>query len=69
MYSIRILKGEVDCARTLMVGDSLHTDILGGAAADFTTVLTTRDGFFAGADPHEYFDASGLRPHYMLPRI
>jgi len=66
---IKVVRGNVDGARTLMVGDSLHTDILGGAAAGFTTVLTTRDGFFAGADPLDYIETSAIRPHYMLPRI
>jgi len=63
------VRGAVDPARVLMVGDSLHTDIIGGAAAGFTTVLTTQDGFLAGVDPHDYFKASGIRPDYMLPRI
>ncbi len=66
---IQDVLGAVDPARILMVGDSLHTDILGGAAAGFTTVLTTQDGFLAGANPHDYFKASGIMPNYMLPRI
>jgi len=66
---IQQLRGRVDGARILMVGDSLHTDILGGAAAGFKTVLTTQDGFLSGAEPYEYFEASGIRPDYMLPRI
>ncbi len=66
---IQQVLGAIDPARVLMVGDSLHTDIIGGAAAGFTTVLTTQDGFFAGADPHKYFAACGIRPNYMLPRI
>lgn len=66
---IQDVLGTVDPARILMVGDSLHTDILGGAAAGFTTVLTTRDGFLAGVNPNEYFEKSGIRPDYMLPRI
>ncbi len=63
------VRGDVDLSRVLMVGDSLHTDIIGGAAAGFTTVLTTQDGFLSGVDPHKYFNASGIRPDYMLPRI
>ena len=66
---IRQVLGSIDPARVLMVGDSLHTDIIGGAAVGFTTVLTTQDGFFAGADPNEYFETSGIKPNYMLPRI
>ena len=63
------VRGAIDFSRVLMVGDSLHTDIIGGAAAGFTTVLTTQDGFLSGVDPHIYFNASGIRPNYMLPRI
>ncbi len=66
---IRQVRGEINSTRILMVGDSLHTDIIGGAAAGFTTVLTTQDGFFSGVDPLEYFKVSGIRPDYMLPRI
>lgn len=68
-HRIRQVQGAVDLSRVLMVGDSLHTDIIGGAAAGFKTVLTTQDGFLSGADPYEYFEASGIRPDYMLPRI
>ena len=68
-HRIRQVRGVVDPARILMVGDSLHTDILGGAAAGFKTVLTTQDGFLSGVDPYEYFEASGIRPNYMLARI
>lgn len=66
---IMALCGEVDPARVLMVGDSLHTDILGGAAAGFKTVLTTRDGFLKGVDPEPFIKASGIRPDFSLPGI
>ena len=66
---IQVACGEVDPARVLMVGDSLHTDILGGAAAGFKTVLTTRDGFLKGVDSEPYIKASCIRPDFSLPGI
>ena len=60
--------GDVDRARTVMVGDSLHTDILGGQAAGLKTALIAGYGFFAGADVPASIEASGIRPDYILDR-
>jgi glycerol 3-phosphatase-2 len=46
----RIRPGVPD-ERVLMVGDTLHTDILGGKAAGFRTALIAGYGFFDGEDP------------------
>ncbi len=56
-------------ARTLMVGDTLHTDILGGQAAGIKTALTIGDGFLKGVDVGRAIAVSGLRPDFILPRI
>ncbi|MGB8814375.1 MAG: HAD-IIA family hydrolase [Paracoccaceae bacterium] len=48
--------------RLAMVGDTLHTDILGGRAAGMGTVLITRHGLFAGQDTAPYIAASGIVP-------
>ncbi len=53
--------------RIAMVGDTLHTDILGGAAAGVGTVLITDHGLFAGRPVQGYIDASGIRPDWILP--
>jgi hypothetical protein len=50
MARSRIRAGVPD-NRVLMVGDTLHTDILGGQAAGFRTALFPGYGFFAGEDP------------------
>ncbi|MEM7669972.1 MAG: HAD-IIA family hydrolase, partial [Pseudomonadota bacterium] len=42
--------GEGDRGRIVMVGDSLHTDILGGQIAGLKTALIAGYGFFAGVD-------------------
>ncbi len=49
-------------ARIAMVGDTLHTDILGGAAAGIGTVLIADHGLFRGRDLRTYIDRSGIVP-------
>ncbi len=53
--------------RIAMVGDTLHTDILGGAAAGWKTVLITDFGLFKGCDVEEAIERSGIRPDYIAP--
>ncbi len=61
--------GAVPPARVLMVGDTLHTDILGGAAAGVKTLLVENHGMFKGADVMEYIEKSGIRPDFITPTI
>lgn len=49
-------------ARIAMVGDTLHTDVLGGKAARLGTVLIARHGLFRGLDPAPFITASGIVP-------
>jgi len=60
--------GSFEPARTVMVGDSLHTDILGGQAAKVKTALIAGFGFFAGHDVSGPISASGITPDYILER-
>ncbi len=56
--------------RAAMVGDTLHTDVLGGRAAGMGTILVTGHGMFAGADPGAAADAiraSGIVPDVVVP--
>ena len=55
--------------RLAMVGDTLHTDVLGGAAAGCRSVLVTDHGLFAGLDAQPFIQASGIIPDFILPRI
>ena len=55
-----------DRDRVLMVGDSLHTDVLGAQAAGLASALVTSHGFFAGDDAARWMEMSGIRPDYLL---
>lgn len=57
----------VERQRIAMVGDTLHTDILGGAAAGLGTVLITDHGLFQGCDTAPYIQRSGIRPDWIIP--
>ncbi len=61
--------GDVDPARTLMVGDTLHTDILGGAAAGLRTCLLCNYGFLAGQDTDALIAQSAIRPDLLSSYI
>ena len=55
--------------RVVMVGDTLHTDILGGAAQGWKTVLVTDHGLFKGLDVAPFIKASGIVPDWQLGSI
>jgi len=55
--------------RVAMVGDTLHTDILGGRAAGLRTILVRDFGLYAGADIVGYMSRSGITPDYECGRI
>jgi HAD superfamily hydrolase (TIGR01459 family) len=52
--------------RLAMVGDTLHTDTLGGRAAGMGTVLITAHGLFAGRDTAPFITASGIIPDAIV---
>ncbi len=53
--------------RLAMVGDTLHTDVLGGRASGMGTVLVTAHGLFAGRDTAPYVAACGIIPDAIIP--
>ncbi len=64
----RVLEAELkgaDRRRIAMVGDTLHTDILGGAAAGVRTVLVTGHGLLKGMDIPELIARSGIAPDFI----
>uniref|UniRef100_A0A2A3K139 TIGR01459 family HAD-type hydrolase n=2 Tax=Alloyangia mangrovi TaxID=1779329 RepID=A0A2A3K139_9RHOB len=55
--------------RILMVGDTLHTDILGGRQMGFATALVTAHGALVGLDPAEAIRRSGIVPDFVIGSI
>ena len=53
----------------LMVGDTLHTDILGGQNAGMKTLLITAEGSLQGMNIPECIAQSGIAPDFIAPRI
>ena len=56
-------------ARIAMIGDTLHTDVLGGAAQGWSTVLVSHHGLFKGVDVRAPIAASGIVPDFIIPEI
>ena len=63
---IRAIVGDFDPNRVLMVGDTLHTDILGGNEAGCKTLLKADWGFLRGRDPMPFIEKSGIRPDFVI---
>lgn len=61
-----VARARIGDGRIAMVGDTLHTDILGGRAAGLETVLITDHGLFAGLDAGSFISASGIVPDFQL---
>lgn len=51
--------------RIAMVGDTLHTDILGGASYGWRTVLIKNHGLMKEADDEQVISATGIRPDFI----
>lgn len=58
----RLGSGAPPPERIAMVGDTLHTDILGGAAAGWSTVLVADHGLFKGLDVDAFIARCGIVP-------
>ncbi len=55
----------IDGLRLAMIGDSLHTDILGAGTAGHRTVLVSSHGLLAGLDIVRLTEVSGIRPDFV----
>lgn len=61
------LPKNTDLTRVVMVGDTLQTDILGGAAAGVKTALITDYGSLTGMDVDWAIRRSGITPDFIMP--
>ena len=59
----------IDPSRVVMVGDTLHTDVLGGAAYGIKTALVTDHGLFSGYDYKKFIEQTQIVPDYIIPTI
>lgn len=60
--------GDVDRSRVVMVGDSLHTDILGARAYGIASALIPGFGFFAGGNADQAIERTGIQPDFVVDR-
>lgn len=67
--AFRIALAGMGPGRYAMIGDTLHTDILGGQAVGLSTILVTDHGLFAGQDTAPFIAQSGIVPDIALPAI
>lgn len=66
-YDDVLARMELPAERLAMVGDTLHTDVLGGCAAGMKTVLVSDHGLFRGHDVKPFIAKSGIVPDYIVP--
>jgi HAD superfamily hydrolase (TIGR01459 family) len=66
-YDDVLARMELPAERLAMVGDTLHTDVLGGRAAGMKTVLVSDHGLFRGHDVMPFITKSGIVPDYIVP--
>lgn len=58
--------GAFEPHRILMVGDTLHTDILGGNEAGCKTLLKADWGFLRDRDPLPYIKSANIYPDFLI---
>lgn len=59
----------VNKSRIAMVGDSLHTDILGGLAFGLRTVLVTSYGLLRHHNVDKVISETGIAPDWQVPHL
>ena len=52
-----------------MIGDSLHTDILGGLSSQISTVLVTEHGLFKDYDYMNAIKKTKISPDWIIPSL
>jgi glycerol 3-phosphatase-2 len=67
--ALRALPPDLPRERILMVGDTLHTDILGAAACGIASLLVTEHGVLRDLDIAACIAQSGIHPGFIAPHI
>lgn len=67
--AFRIGAARLGGGRLAMIGDTLHTDILGGQGAGHDTVLVTDHGLFADRPVAPFVASSGIVPDWIVPGV
>lgn len=67
-HALARLDPRADRARIVMVGDSLHTDILGARSAGIASALVVRYGLMAGMDVNRTIEETGIVPDFLIER-
>jgi HAD superfamily hydrolase (TIGR01450 family) len=65
----RHLDPDIPPNRIAMVGDSLHTDILGAAAAGWRTILASDHGLMKNIDIPTAIKTTAITPDFIVPGI
>ena len=69
IFSMAIEQHQItDPSKVLMVGDTLYTDILGGNAMGFKTLLL-QCGVYQNENILEVISRTGISPHYIAPAL
>ncbi len=64
-----IANKRIHLKRIVMIGDSLHTDILGGLSAQISTVLVTEHGLFKNYDYMNAIKKTKISPDWIVPSL
>jgi HAD superfamily hydrolase (TIGR01450 family) len=67
--ALQRLPGGISPSRVLMIGDTLHTDILGGCRAGLHTALVVAQGASADLNWEKAVELTGIVPHHVIDHI
>ena len=65
----KLANKRINLNRIVMIGDSLHTDILGGLSAQISTVLVTEHGLFKNYDYINAIKKTKISPDWIIPSL
>ena len=66
---IALSNKSISLDRIAMVGDSLHTDILGGLSSKISTILVTNHGLFKDYDYYNAIAKTSICPDWIIPSL